>query len=600
MKRSLVLALSAFFPIATIAGGPARGDLSDAKLASLTVHGDRTSYAPGSTVRLIAQVTVEHEWHVNSHTPTFEWLIPTELELELPTGVPAPSYQYPAHEMQTFAFADEPVAVYDGSFEILATFAVPAGYGGDSLAIRAVLKYQACNQTQCVAPETAEATTVLVIGADGPALAGTSPPPVEPTPTPPAAPERGLLSILFLAFLGGVILNAMPCVLPVLSLKVLSLVEGASHGRRGTVLGSLATTAGIFVSFWALALAAIVAKSAGSAVGWGVQFQNPLFVTGLLVVVVLFSLNLWGLFEIPLPRVLSRVGSGSNEGLGGHFASGLFATLLATPCSAPFLGTALGFALSRPPGTILAVFTAVAAGLAAPYLLLLLIPGFERVLPRPGVWMLTLRGFLGFLLAATAVWLLFVLGGQLSRVRLAGIQLTVLALALFIWLQPRLRGRIGRGFAWVGVLAAIGVALGLATAPAAGHASDLATRTTPRLIPWVPFDRTRAESLAGAGQAVFVDVTADWCFTCKVIESRVLETETVATAFSRHGIVPMRADWTSRDAAIARFLEDHGRFGIPFYLLYRPGQAPKVFSELLTQEALLEALAALPAKAPAP
>lgn len=604
MKRRLVPVLLLVALVVLGWSGGAAAQLTDAKLASLSLRGDRTSYAPGGAVALEAWVEVEPEWHVNSHTPTFDYLIPTRLTLELPAGIGVQGYEYPEHELQTFAFEEVPLAVYDGRFVIRVHFEVPAGYRETALPVRAELAYQACNQSQCVAPTKAEATMVLVIGAEGPLVTGEPAPPavaVKPAAAASAAAEpsaptaRGLFSILLLAFLGGVILNAMPCVLPVLSLKFLSLVEGASHGRKGTVYGALATTAGILVSFWALALAAIAAKSAGSAVGWGVQFQNPAFVTGLLLVVTLFSLNLWGLFEIPLPQKLAQLGGqGPTEGLGGHFASGLFATLLATPCSAPFLGTALGFALSRPAGTILAVFTAVAVGLAAPYLLLAAAPGFARVLPRPGAWMLTLRGFLGFLLAATAVWLLYVLGGQVSRVHLAGVQLAVLALALCVWLVPRLRGSWSRGLAWAGVLAAMGVAVALASAPAEGGTSSLAKEPVARLIPWEPFDRARAESVAEAGQAVFVDVTADWCFTCKVIEGRVLETEPVAEAFRRHGVLPMRADWTNRDPGIAKFLEEHGRFGIPFYLLYRPGQEPRVFSELLTRETLLAAVAELP------
>ncbi|MDX2000522.1 MAG: thioredoxin family protein [Thermoanaerobaculia bacterium] len=603
MKRSLVPVLSTAVLVVLGWSGSVAAQLTDAKLATLSLRGDRTSYAPGGAVALEAWVEVEPEWHVNSHTPTFDYLIPTRLVLELPAGIGVQRFEYPDHELQTFAFEEVPLAVYDGRFVIRAHFEVPASYRDTALPVRAELAYQACNQSQCVAPTKAEATTVLVIGAEG-ALVANAPPPsvaVKPAVTASTASEtsapaaRGLFSILLLAFLGGVILNAMPCVLPVLSLKFLSLVEGASHGRKGTVYGALATTAGIFFSFWALALAAIAAKSAGSAVGWGVQFQNPAFVTGLLLVVTLFSLNLWGLFEIPLPQKLAQLGSqGPTEGLGGHFASGLFATLLATPCSAPFLGTALGFALSRPAGTILAVFTAVAVGLAAPYLLLAAVPGFARVLPRPGAWMLTLRGFLGFLLAATAVWLLYVLGGQVSRVHLAGVQLAVLALALCVWLVPRLRGSWARGLAWGGVVAAMVVAVALAAAPAEGDRSTLAKGAVTRLIPWEPFDRTRAETVAQAGQAVFVDVTADWCFTCKVIEGRVLETEPVAEAFRRHGVLPLRADWTNRDPGIAKFLEDHGRFGIPFYMLYRPGQEPRVFSELLTRETLLAAVAELP------
>ena len=199
-----------------------------------------------------------------------------------------------------------------------------------------------------------------------------------PRPTPATGLPFGLM--LLLAVLGGLILNAMPCVLPVLSLKLFGMVKSAGEGRSRLVLGTLATTAGIVVSFLALALAAVVASRAGAAVGWGVQFQQPAFVAFLAVVVVLFSLNMWGLFEILLPSSLARVaGSGSREGLAGHFVSGLFATLMATPCSAPFLGTAVGFALAQPVGVIFAVFTAVGLGLALPYLLIAALPAAVRL-----------------------------------------------------------------------------------------------------------------------------------------------------------------------------------------------------------------------------
>jgi suppressor for copper-sensitivity B len=566
--------------------------------AEVGLLADRTAYEPGETARVAAKVTVEEGWHVNSNTPTFDYLIPTKLDLELPAGWPEETVRYPKHEMQTFAFADQPLAVYDGEFVILAELKVPAGAKNGKLEVRGVLGYQACNHSQCLAPVTTDATVTLTVGPDGTPIAselfqGAAAAPSAPSAPLGAGPDRGLAVMLLLALLGGLILNAMPCVLPVLSLKVFGLVRSAGHGRSEVVRGALATAAGIIVSFLALAIAAIVAKTAGAAVGWGIQFQRPGFVAFLAVVVVLFCLNLWGLFEIPLPQRLAQLGGvGAREGLGGHFASGLFATLMATPCSAPFLGTAVGFALGQEAPSILAIFAAVGIGMALPYLLLAAAPGAARLLPKPGAWMDTLRGIMGFLLAAAAVWLFYVLSSQISLERLAMIQLGLLAMALFLWLRHRQMlagGSSRRWLAEAGMITAVALTVGIAAVSPAIGSNQLA-EATPGLIEWQPWDRTRAESLAAEGQLVFVDVTADWCFTCKVNERLVLETPEIAGAFEEHGVVPMKADWTNRDDEIGKFLAEHGRYGIPFYLLYRPGQEPRVFSELLTKEGLTEAV----------
>ena len=568
--------------------------------AEVVLLADRTAYEPGETARVAAKVTVEEGWHVNSNTPSFEYLIPTKLDLELPAGWADEAVRYPKHEMQTFAFADQPLAVYDGEFVILAEVQVPAGAPKGEIPVRGALRYQACNDSQCLPPVTTAATVSLTVGPGGTPVASD----LFTTAAPPGSggssgtpPGRGLGIMLLLALLGGLILNAMPCVLPVLSLKVFGLVRSAGHGRTEVVRGALATAAGILLSFLALAVAAIAAKAAGAAVGWGIQFQRPGFVAFLAVVVVLFCLNLWGLFEIPLPQRLARLGgSGPREGLAGHFASGLFATLMATPCSAPFLGTAVGFALGQEAPAILAIFTAVGLGMALPYLLLAAAPGTARLLPRPGAWMDTLRGIMGFLLAAAAVWLFYVLSSQISLERLAAIQLGLLTLALFLWLRHRhmASGSPRNGMRWVaeaGMIAAVALTIGIATvSPAATPGSRLTAEAAPGLIEWQPWDRARAEQLASEGQLVFVDVTADWCFTCKVNERLVLETPEIAGAFEEHGVVPMKADWTNRDDEIGKFLAEHGRYGIPFYLLYRPGQEPRVFSELLTKEGLREAV----------
>jgi thiol:disulfide interchange protein len=601
----------------------AQAQLKAPQKASFVLTADRTAYDAGSSARVAALVTIEPGWHVNSHKPSFEYLIPTVFDLQLPAGwtaAPPGAIDYPAAKLKTFSFEPKPLAVYDGDVVVVAHLQVPKGAARGTYPVQASLRYQACNDAECLPPVTSRAEIRLRIepggkaqqtdlftrgaaagGGDGGPASAAQAAAASPAATPAApsaaagaaapAAAGGLALTLLVALLGGLILNAMPCVLPVLSLKIFGLVRSAGHGRAEVVRGTLATAAGILASFWALGLAALGFRAAGAAVGWGVQFQHPGFVAFLAVVVVLFCLNLWGLFEIRLPQRLAQVGgTGPREGVAGHFFSGLFATLMATPCSAPFLGSAVGFALAQSGPVVLAVFTALGIGMALPYLLVAAVPGVARFLPRPGAWMETMRGVMGFLLAASAVWLFYVLSSQVAPGRLAAIQLGLLGIALFVWVRHRAAGgRALRGLAAAGVAAAVAVTLLAAAAGAAPRreGSRLAAGQPAGLIPWVAFDRARAESLARGGQIVFVDVTADWCFTCKINEKLVLDTPAVARAFQEHGVVPMRADWTNYDRQIGAFLAEHGRYGIPFYLLYRPGKEPHVFSELPTQNGLV-------------
>ncbi len=610
-RRPLLWALAA---LVGLAAAPAQARLATPQQAKLALVADRTAYEAGSTAHLAARVTIVPGWHVNAHQPTFEYLIPTTLDLALPVGWPAATLRYPPAVHQKFEFEEKPLAVYDGTVAILADVAVPPGAARGTFPLKATLSYQSCNHNQCLPPTTAEATFALQVGPGGTATGvDLSPRPGQPAGSPrhggasgPPAGPAGLALMLGLALLGGLVLNAMPCVLPVLSLKVFGLVRSAAGGRAEAVRGGLATAAGILASFWCLAGAAIAARAAGAAVGWGVQFQRPGFVAFLAVVVVLFCLNLWGLFEIPLPQSLARLGAaGPREGIAGHFASGLFATLMATPCSAPFLGTAVGFALAQPAPSIVAIFTAVGLGMSLPYLLLAAFPGAARWLPRPGAWMEGVRGAMGFVLAASAVWLFYVLASELSPERVAAVELLLLAIALFTWLRHRAASAAGTGgmarpaagglprLALGGVAAAAVATVLLAALPGGPAGAGPAGSTVARsagLIPWVSFDRGRAESLAAAGQLVFVDVTADWCFTCKVNERLILDTPEVARAFREQKVVPMRADWTNRNDEIGHFLAEHGRYGIPFYLLYLPGGDTRVFSELPSKADLIDAV----------
>lgn len=582
--------------------------------AEVELVADRASYAPGSTLRLSARVEIEDHWHVNSFTPTYDFLIPTQLTLEAPEGSSEVHYVYPAHSLQQFSFTDEPIAVYDGVFHILADLELPQGWSEDQVELQGELQYQACDDSQCLPPVRKPLSLVIDLGVDGPTthadffaltedgegtVVATARGPrqgsdiddaTSPSAEARASESHSLLWILMLGILGGLILNAMPCVLPVLSLKVFSLVKAGGLGRSHLVVGALATTAGVLVSFWFLALLAILAARTGTAVGWGMQFQQPGFVAFLAVVVVLFSLNMWELFEIPLPQsVAQAAGKAQGEGMLGHFTSGLFATLMATPCSAPFLGTAVGFALAQKAFVIFAVFTAIGIGLALPYLLIAAVPSAVKILPKPGAWMVTFRNVMGFLLAAAAVWLFYVLGAQIALESLAYFQLSLLTLALAAYLHRRSlhRPTVRTVTALAMIAAAVLGVVVAAQAPAAGRGGILEEGP----IAWIPFDEQEAERLSEDGRLVFIDFTAAWCLTCKANEKTVLASDVVVEAFERYDVVPMKGDWTNRDNVIGEYLARHGRSAVPFYILYRPGREPHAFGEILTRGGLIDVIA---------
>ena len=394
------------------------------------------------------------------------------------------------------------------------------------------------------------------------------------------------LTILALAVLGGLILNLMPCVLPVLSIKLLGVV-GHGGGERGTVrLSFVASAAGIVFSFLLLAAILAALKAAGLAVGWGIQFQQPWFLVAMTGVIVLFACNLWGFFDIGLPRWMAGADAraGKVRGLGGHFLTGAFATLLATPCSAPFLGTAVGFALSHGPGQIFAVFAALGIGLALPYLVVAAAPALATALPRPGPWMVVLRRVLGFALAATAVWLTSVLAveaGATAAAAVAGLMIVAVGL---LYLRHRLAGRPRR--AVVAGLAVVALLAFLVPVRSGPVPADLKAEAL-----WVPFDEGAIAGQVARGKVVFVDVTAEWCITCQVNKALVLYQGEVARRLGGDGVVAMQADWTHPDEAISRYLSGFGRYGIPFDAVYGPG-APRgiPLPELLSADAVLDAL----------
>jgi len=417
---------------------------------------------------------------------------------------------------------------------------------------------------------------------------------------PPSAP-LGLLLALLLALAGGVILNLMPCVFPVLSLKAMAIVGQARSDPRGLRVNGLAFGAGVLLSFWALAGTLIALRAGGEQVGWGFQLQSPAFVAAMAVLFTLLALNLAGVFEVG-SRVAALAGSmPERKGPAGSFFTGVLAVAVAAPCTAPFMGAALGYALAQPAAHALAVFGALAVGMALPYLLLSFIPALARSLPRPGAWMVTFRQAMVFPLLATVAWLAWVLGLQAGNDAVFGLLAGLVLVALAAWLygryavpaaSPRTRA--------TAVIASLVIALagGYTAWPAqadspidrvagGGVARDADTDA------WQPWSADRVAELRAEGRPVFIDFTAAWCVTCQANKQLVLDTRAVRRAFADHNVATLRADWTRRDRAISEALAGYGRSGVPVYVLYLPGRpAPVLLPELLTRDIVLAALAA--------
>ncbi len=397
------------------------------------------------------------------------------------------------------------------------------------------------------------------------------------------ATTRPLLLMIAFAALGGAILNLMPCVFPVLGLKVLSFTQ--SSDGKAAVHGAI-YSAGVILSFLAVATALITLKSAGAAVGWGFQLQTPWFVALLSCVFFVLSLNLLGAFEISLLGNAPGQKLSQRSDYTGSFFTGVLATIVATPCTAPFMGTALGFAATQSAPVALAIFAALGAGMALPVFILTLYPAALKSLPRSGPWMEYLKQFLAFPLLATAIWLCWVTGRQTGADGMAITLLAWLLLGLSIWLVG-LKRRLPRVLAIASLLAGAALLTGVAeTANAPKNAQTLKDGR-------VAYSEARLQQLLDNKQAVFIDVTADWCITCKVNEEVVLHTDAVSRAFKEKGVTYMVADWTLYDEAITSLLADYERNGIPLYLLYLPGEArARILPQILTENTLLKALAA--------
>jgi thiol:disulfide interchange protein DsbD len=398
---------------------------------------------------------------------------------------------------------------------------------------------------------------------------------------------------LALALAGGALLNLMPCVFPVLSLKVLGF---ASHGGGTPAMRAhaLAFAGGVIFSFLALAGLLIVLRAGGQQLGWGFQLQSPAIVVGLAILFFVLALNLSGVFEIGAMVPSSLASWTARNSYANDALSGVLAVVIASPCSAPFMGAALGYAFAENNVSTLAIFTGLGVGMALPYLLLAYFPAWRRALPKPGPWMSRLRQVLAFPLYGTVIWLAWVLSMQLDNDAVARLlaALLVLAFALWAWQTMRAGGSRGWGAAAVAGLAmAAVIGWPIATAVVAG--SDAAPKQiAAEKGPWQDFTPERLRELTATGRTVFVDFTAAWCVTCQV-NKIALNSDSVQQAFARSNVALLRADWTRRDPVIGKALAELGRNGIPVYVLYRPGREPLLLPEVLQKSTITDALATL-------
>jgi thiol:disulfide interchange protein/DsbC/DsbD-like thiol-disulfide interchange protein len=618
---------------------PALAPASDQDPATASLISETRGFVPGQTFTVALRLVQDPGWHTYWRDPGDAGLA-TTLSFSLPQGVHAGALEWPKPKVFTSA---GPLTCYgyEKTALLLVPITVDADYAADSLTLKAKATWLVCKDV-CLPGKAEPVFTLKRVSANTPsadaplfsqvrphlgqppdhyhpmnaapgapmpaAQEPIAPPAVPPSPvvalavaaTPIVAPSQpapanGKLGwMLCLALLGGLLLNLMPCVLPVLSLKALSFVKQSQESRGQGLALAAAFSAGVFFSFWFLAAMVLVLKRGGEAVGWGFQFQQPAFVLFMAGLLLVFSLNLFGVFEVWLPgdAMTGLHHASKGRGLAGAFGQGLVMTLLATPCTAPFLGTALGFAFAASDVVLVAVFTAVAAGLALPYVVLAAVPGAHAWLPKPGHWMLRFKEAMGFLLLATVVWLLWLLGSTVGVDSQAWASLWLLALAVIAWLWGHFAGperhkTHRRHMTWVTTALVLVSSLWLCPKVLSGRAAPM-----PVEAGWQTWSQATVDSLHAQGTPVFVDFSAQWCWTCKINERGTLASDAVQAAFKSKGVTLLRADWTRQDPAITAALSAHGRGGVPMYLYYPP-QGPEVLlPEVITPAMVLRVLGA--------
>lgn len=413
-----------------------------------------------------------------------------------------------------------------------------------------------------------------------------------------------LPTALFYAFVGGVILNAMPCVFPMLGIKLMSVVKKADATKATIRLSGILYTLGVIASFLVFAGIIAVLKTTGQQVGWGFQLQSPIFVASLAILFTIMSLNFFGMFEIGIPHWLIPQKIQQKDGLAGEFIAGVMVGLVASPCTAPFMASALGFALAQPISTMMLIFAFLGLGLGAPFLLLTFIPAMADYLPKPGAWMITLRQILAFPLLLTVVWLIWVFSLQTDQNRTALLLATIIGVTFAIWVYNKVKNKSGLLASASFLLAIVPAAYSMNIAmaenkkekPEAHATAECADTAGTKMlekhgVTWHVFQPGLAEKLQSEGKTVFVDFTAAWCLTCQTNAKAVFSSQEVVDEVSeREDVALIYADWTDENDDITAALESFGRSGVPLYLLYKPGKDVEIMPQVLTPSIFLEAI----------
>ena len=623
-----------------------------------SIHTSQTKLTKLSGDTLRVDIVIPKGWHITSHQPKSEFLIPLVATIE------SPSLKFNAAVYPKPTIKPMPALGFDGSYfenTLQLKFPVTLNPKTNSWSsVKINLDYQACTDAMCLPPTSAEksfsaseiAKTHLapiaknqiapisvssmasteVNSSSSPALADTQK--IDSTPkviaTATVAAEQKIsesplpkaeddssplvwLKYLCLAFIGGLILNLMPCVLPVLGLKVFALVQKQNHSRIGLLKHAGAFLAGTLLSFWVLALAMIILKKAGQQIGWGFQFQNIEFVLFMAFLVAVFALNLLGMFEVSLGwKTQTKLdGAARKDGLLGAFFNGAFMTLLATPCTAPMLSPAMGFAFSKPDSVLVLFMTFVACGLALPYVAVCVFPQAIRFFPKPGNWMISLKEFMGYLMLLTLVWLLYTLGQMGGNYALSLVLVLIIFIPMIIWLWKILPWTKYGKPVWKKALTAIvlgglwfGYGIQSLLLPAIdAHKSESRIQkqelielqkgnasTTSTNYYRKAFSKELIEKLNKQGMDVFVDFTADWCITCHVNEKVALSPTEVHNKFLANKPVFLIGDYTDKDSLITQELKRFGRSGVPMYVIYKADGSTKVLPEIITAQTVLDGI----------
>ncbi len=499
------------------------------------------------------------------------------IDFDEDSGLKLEETVYPAGEKDKTG-----VVSYHGNFQLKKKISISPDFTGKNLSTNMYIGYQVClNNGSCLMPEEIEVPVNFSIKgyAD------------QATDTADAAKENNILKFLLMAFIGGLILNVMPCVLPVLSIKAMHLVGQSQQNKSEIMKGSFAYTAGILVSFLILAAVVVILKVTGESVGWGFQFQNIGFTLSLTAIMFVFSLSLFDVFIISAPGMTMASQASSKEGHWGSFLSGVVAVLLATPCTAPFLGAALGVAFSQPPVMIVLFFLLIGLGLAFPFILLAFWPGVIKKIPRPGEWMNVFKEFMGFLLLGTTVFLLntvnALVGGGGNFIR---VLYWLVALAIASWYYGRFaKPHFSKTKQWVSLFIAVAIVVGSSVFLL--DFKETASTEQAQHGAWKKFNPEEVMKLHAEGTPVFVDFGAAWCMTCNTNEKLVLYTDEIQQAFKDKGVALYRGDNTKKDPLIIEWLNKYERAGVPLYLLFYPDQKEaKVFPEIISKNMILDAL----------